>query len=45
MQKSETDADPPLGGWGAGSKAPTQKIFHFYYYWLQYQKPLGPYTG
>ena len=37
MQKSETDTDPPWGGWGAGLKEPTQKIL-FYYYWLRYQK-------
>ena len=24
MQKSETDMDPPLGGWGVGSKEPTR---------------------
>ena len=29
MQKSETDADPPLEGWGVGSKEPTKKIFPF----------------
>ena len=49
MQKSETDADPPLGGWGAGLKEPTQKIFSFIIGYnirkLKYQKPLGPYMG
>ena len=50
MQKSETDVDPPLGGWGAGSKEPTQKRFSFIIIGyniskLKYQKPLGPYTG
>ena len=40
----------PLGGWGAGSKEPTQKRFNFIIIGyniskLKYQKPLGPYTG
>ena len=28
----------PQGGWGAGSKEPTQKNILFYYYLLQYQQ-------
>ena len=50
MQKSETNVDPPLGGWGASSNEPTQKRFSFIIIGynirkLKYQKHLGPYTG
>ena len=27
VQKSETDADPPQGRWGVGSKEPTQSDY------------------
>ena len=26
-KKKNTDANPPMGGWGMGSKEPIQKIF------------------
>ena len=50
MEKSETDADPPLGGWGAGSKEPSQKIFSFIIIGyninnIKYKNPIGPYRG
>ena len=40
----------PMGGWGVGSKEPTQKRFHFIIIGynirkLKYKKPLGTYTG
>ena len=34
MKRTQT----PLGGWGAGSKEPTQKKIFFYCYWLKYQQ-------
>ena len=45
--KNDTDANPPQGGWGIGSKEPIRKDFSFYQKKLQYLQteinPLGPY--